>query len=52
MDNRMKFTQQIALLNQMKNRQLLSEFEYEKVREYMKQKYKVGVYGMQLEKLA
>ncbi|VDN47248.1 protein of unknown function [Petrocella atlantisensis] len=52
MDNRMKFTQQIALLNQMKNRQLLSDFEYEKIREYMKQKYQIGTYGMQLGKLA
>lgn len=48
MDNRIKFTQQIGLLNKMKRRNLLSEFEYEKVREYMKKKYKIGAYGMQL----
>lgn len=47
MDNRIKFTQQIGLLNQMKRRNLLSEFEYEKVREYMKKKYKIGAYGLE-----
>lgn len=49
MDNRVKFTQQIALLNQMKNKNLLSDFEYDKIREYMTKKYKIGVYGMGIE---
>lgn len=49
MDNRVKFTQQIALLNQMKNQNLLTDYEYEKVREYIIKKYKIGVYGMELQ---
>jgi hypothetical protein len=46
MERNIKFTQQIALLNQMKNRNLLSELEYNKVREYMKKKYSIGHYGL------
>lgn len=42
MDNRVKFSQQLALLNRMKNMNLLNEFEYNKVREYMKKKYRIG----------
>lgn len=50
MDNKMKFTQQLALLNQMKNSKVLSEFEYNKIREYMKKKYRIGSYGFELSK--
>ncbi len=48
MDNRMKFTQQIALLNQMRKQKLVSDYEYDKIKEYMLRKYKIGVYGMEL----
>jgi len=48
MDNTLKFCEQLALLNQLKNKDLVSKYEYSKIKEFIKQKYKIGVYGMEL----
>ena len=48
MDNTLKFCEQLALLNQLKNKDLVSKYEYSKIKEFIKKKYKIGVYGMEL----
>ena len=39
MDNNMKFCIQIAYLNQLASRELLTKNEYEKIKERLKEKY-------------
>ncbi|MEA1975651.1 MAG: hypothetical protein U9N10_08945 [Bacillota bacterium] len=50
MDNTIKFCEQLVLLNQLKNKELVSKYEYGKIKEFIKKKYKIGVYGMELQK--
>jgi hypothetical protein len=48
MDNILKFCEQLALLNQLKNKKLVTKYEYDKIKEYIKKKYNIGVYAMEL----
>jgi len=48
MDNTLTFCDQLALLNQLKNKELVSMNEYSTIKEYIKRKYKIGIYGMEL----
>lgn len=48
MDNTLKFCDQLALLNQLKNKKLVSKYEYDKIKEYIKKKYNIGFYAMEL----
>lgn len=48
MDNILKFCEQLALLNQLRNKKLVTKYEYEKIKEYIKKKYNIGVYAMEL----
>lgn len=50
MDNTLKFCDQLALLNQLKNKELVNKNEYCTIKEYIKRKYKIGIYGMELQK--
>lgn len=50
MDNTLIFCEQLALLNQLKNKELVSKYEYSKIKEFIKKKYKIGAYGMELQK--
>ncbi len=50
MDNTVKFCDQLALLNQLKNKELVTRNEYSTIKEYIKRKYKIGIYGMELQK--
>ncbi|MFT9493999.1 conjugal transfer protein [Anaerosolibacter sp.] len=48
MDDILKFCEQMALLNQLKNKKLITMIEYDKIKLYIKKKYKIGVYAMEL----
>lgn len=48
MDDTLKFCEQMALLNQLKNKKLVTAYEYYKIKRYIKKKYKIGIYGMEL----
>lgn len=41
MDNNTKYSLQIAYLNQLLKRKLISHQEYEKIKEFIKEKYKI-----------
>jgi hypothetical protein len=47
MDNRLKFSEQVAMLNHLKNKKLISTMEYDKVKLFIKKKYKIGIYAME-----
>ena len=47
MDDILKFCEQMALLNQLKNKKLITMIEYEKIKLFIKKKYKIGIYAMQ-----
>jgi len=48
-DDRLKFCAQMAMLNQLKNKKLITMMEYEKIKLFIKKKYKIGVYSMELQ---
>ena len=48
MDDTLKFCTQMVLLNQLKNKELVTISEYEKIKRFIKKKYNIGVYGMEL----
>ncbi len=41
MDNNMKYSLQVAYLNQLMNKKLVSEREYIKIKNFLKEKYKI-----------
>jgi len=43
MDNNMKYCIQIAYLNQLISKKLITEVEYKKIKNYIKEKYGVRV---------
>ena len=45
MDNNMKYCIQIAYLNQLINKKLITEVEYKKIKNYIKDKYGVRASG-------
>lgn len=48
MDDTLKFCTQMVLLNQLKCKQLVTTNEYEKIKRYIKMKYNIGIYSMEL----
>lgn len=46
MDNRLKFSEQVAMLNHLENKKLISTMEYDKIKLFIKKKYKIGIYAM------
>lgn len=47
MDNRLKFSEQVAMLNHLKSKKLITAMEYEKIKLFIKKKYKIGIYAME-----
>lgn len=47
MDDRLKFCEQVVMLNHLKNKQLITTMEYDKIRLLIKKKYKIGIYAME-----
>jgi hypothetical protein len=47
MDDRLKFSEQVAMLNHLKNKKLIAAMEYDKIKLFIKKKYKIGIYGME-----
>jgi Mn-dependent DtxR family transcriptional regulator len=47
MDERLKFSEQVAMLNHLKNKQLITTVEYDKIKLFIKKKYKIGIYAME-----
>ena len=47
MDDTLKYCEQMAMLNQLKNKKLITMMEYEKIKLFIKKKYKIGIYAMQ-----
>lgn len=46
MDDRLKFSEQMVMLNHLKNKKLITMMEYEKIKLFIKKKYKIGVYAL------
>lgn len=44
MDDRLKFSEQVAMLNHLKSKKLITTMEYDKIKLYIKKKYKIGIY--------
>lgn len=47
MDDRLKFSEQMVMLNHLKSKKLVTMMEYEKIKLYIKKKYKIGVYALE-----
>jgi hypothetical protein len=47
MDDRLKFSEQVAMLNHLRNKRLISPIEYDKIKLFIKKKYKIGIYAME-----
>lgn len=47
MDDRLKFSEQMVMLNHLKNKKLITMMEYEKIKLFIKKKYKIGVYALE-----
>ncbi|MBF4692259.1 hypothetical protein [Fusibacter ferrireducens] len=46
MDERLKFSVQITMLNHLKYKKLISTTEYDKIKVFIKKKYKIGIYAL------
>jgi hypothetical protein len=46
MDNKLKFSEQVAMLNHLKSKNLITAMEYDKIKLFIKKKYKIGIYAM------
>ncbi len=47
MEDRLKFSEQVAMLNHLKNKKLITAMEYDKIKLFVKKKYKIGIYAME-----
>ena len=47
MDNSLKFSEQVAMLNHLKTKKLITTMEYDKIKLFIKKKYKIGIYAME-----
>ncbi|MBV1757822.1 MAG: hypothetical protein KMY55_08255 [Dethiosulfatibacter sp.] len=47
MEDRLKFSEQVAMLNHLRNKRLISPIEYGKIKLFIKKKYKIGIYAME-----
>ncbi|MGX8797701.1 hypothetical protein ACR6HW_16815 [Fusibacter sp. JL298sf-3] len=47
MDERLKFSEQVAMLNHLKNKRLITTTEYDKIKLFIKKKYKIGIYAVE-----
>jgi Mn-dependent DtxR family transcriptional regulator len=47
MDDRLKFSEQMVMLNHLKKDKLISMMEYEKIKLFIKRKYKIGIYALE-----
>lgn len=47
MDDRLKFSEKVAMLNHLKNKKVITTMEYDKIRLFIKKKYKIGIYAME-----
>ncbi|QRN85672.1 hypothetical protein JR334_00010 [Clostridia bacterium] len=47
MDNRLKFSEQVAMLDHLKTKKLITTMEYDKIKLFIKKKYKIGIYAME-----
>lgn len=47
MDDRLKFSEQMVMLNHLKKKNLITLIEYDKIKLFIKKKYKIGVYALE-----